>query len=126
MSTLASAVDIGATSGRLLLAEVSGAGKVESLSEVHRFRTPLVDDGDGHCHWDVDSLFSSIVEGLRKCAESGRIPSILGIDSFGVDYALLDQDGKRVGEVVSYRAAGLYRLVVLYRVDIPAVAEVLP
>ncbi len=103
MSTLASAVDIGATSGRLLLAEVSGAGKVESLSEVHRFRTPLVDDGDGHCHWDVDSLFSSIVEGLRKCAESGRIPSILGIDSFGVDYALLDQDGKRVGEVVSYR-----------------------
>ncbi len=100
MSRYLAAVDIGATSGRLLLAS---SPKEEDLKEIHRFKTPLVDDGDGHCHWDVKALFDEIVAGLKKCRELGTVPSRLGIDSFGVDYALLDEDDHLVGEVISYR-----------------------
>ncbi len=102
MKRYEAALDIGATSGRLLLSSLSEEGK-RSLEEVHRFKTPLVDDGEGHCHWDVDALFAEIIAGLRKCHDLGKEPYILGIDSFGVDYALLDGSGGLIGDVVSYR-----------------------
>ena len=104
MKRYEAAVDIGATSGRLLLSSLSEEGK-RSLEEVHRFKTPLVDDGDGHCHWDAATLFAEILAGLKKCRELGKEPYLLGIDSFGVDYALLDENDDLIGDVVSYRDA---------------------
>ena len=104
MKRYEAAVDIGATSGRLLLSSLSEEGK-RSLEEVHRFKTPLVDDGGGHCHWDAAALFAEILAGLKKCRELGKEPYLLGIDSFGVDYALLDENDHLIGDVVSYRDA---------------------
>ena len=104
MKRYEAAVDIGATSGRLLLSSLSEEGK-RSLEEVHRFKTPLVDDLDGHCHWDAAALFAEILAGLKKCRELGKEPYLLGIDSFGVDYALLDENDHLIGDVVSYRDA---------------------
>ena len=95
------AVDIGATSARHILAHYEGRDL--KLEEIHRFKTPLVQEGDGHCHWDVDGLFSEILTGMKKAKEAGKIPSSMGIDCFGVDYALLDEKDERIGLVTSYR-----------------------
>lgn len=96
------AIDIGASSGRHILAHYDEKGCLQ-IEEVYRFSTRLIDDGDGHCHWDIDKLFSDVKEGLKKAAELGKIPSRIGIDTFGVDYALLDEQDKLIGNVVSYR-----------------------
>ena len=95
------AVDIGATSARLIVShEKNGAF---SLEEIHRFKTPLVQEGEGHCHWDVEKLFSEILFGLKKAKELGEAPDRIGIDCFGVDYALLDENDRLIGDVTSYR-----------------------
>lgn len=95
------AVDIGATSARHILAHYEG--EELKLEEIHRFKTPLVQEGEGHCHWDVNELFEQILLGMRKAKEAGMTPSSMGIDCFGVDYALLDENDKRIGLVTSYR-----------------------
>lgn len=96
------AIDIGASSGRHILAHKDEKGTL-NLEEIYRFKTPLVQEGNGHCHWDVDELFFHVKEGLKKAKELGKIPTRLAIDCFGVDYALLDDKDQLVGEVVSYR-----------------------
>lgn len=95
------AVDIGATSARHILAHYQD-GEL-ALEEIYRFRTPLIQEGEGHCHWDVEVLFQEILFGMKKAKESGKIPASMGIDCFGVDYALLDQNDERIGLVQSYR-----------------------
>ena len=95
------AIDIGATSGRHILAHREDGELV--LEEIFRFETPLIQEGEGHCHWDVEKLFSHILEGMKKAKEIGKIPECIGIDTFGVDYALLDKQGNRVAEITSYR-----------------------
>lgn len=95
------AVDIGATSARHILAHYEGDEM--KLEEIHRFRTPLVQEGEGHCHWDVDALFDEILKGMAKAKEMGKIPSSMAIDCFGVDYALLDGNDELIGDVRSYR-----------------------
>ena len=95
------AVDIGATSARHIIAHLED-GQMR-LEEIYRFKTPLVQEGEGHCHWDVDILFDEIIKGMRIAKELGKAPCKMGIDCFGVDYALLDENDERIGLVQSYR-----------------------
>ena len=96
------AIDIGATSGRHILAYRNEAGTLE-IEEIYRFTTPLVKDGPTSCYWDIDVLFQDVLNGLKKAKELGKIPSRIGIDTFGVDYALLDEKDCLLGHIRSYR-----------------------
>lgn len=94
------AIDIGASSGRHLLGSVQDGKMV--LEEVYRFPNGAIKK-DGKLVWDDKALFSNIVEGLKKCKEIGKVPVSIGIDTWGVDYALLDDNDCLIGEVFSYR-----------------------
>lgn len=94
------AIDIGASSGRHLLGSIQD-GKIV-LEEVYRFPNGAIKK-DGKLVWDDKALFSSIIEGLKKCREVGKVPVSIGIDTWGVDYALLDENDSLIGEVFSYR-----------------------
>ena len=88
------AVDIGASSGRHILSHLED-GKIV-LEEVFRFENGM-QEIDGHKCWDSDLLFSNIKEGMKKCAELGKVPAYMGIDTWGVDYVLVDKAGKGSG-----------------------------
>lgn len=94
------AVDIGASSGRHMLASMVD-GKVQ-LEEVYRFPNGM-DNVNGTLCWDVNRLFTEIKNGLKKCKELGKIPVSMGIDTWAVDYVLLDKDDKILGDTVGYR-----------------------
>ncbi len=94
------AVDIGASSGRHILAHTED-GKIV-LEEVYRFKNGLT-ERNGHLCWDTERLFTGIVEGMKKCGELGKIPSSMGIDTWGVDFVLLDNRGEVLGDTVAYR-----------------------
>ncbi len=94
------AIDIGASSGRHILAHLEDGRMV--LEDVHRFPNGMTEK-DGEMVWDVDELFAQIKLGMRKCAELGRIPVSVGVDTWGVDFVLLDGEGKRIGNAVAYR-----------------------
>ena len=100
MSNYYLGIDIGASSGRHILAHMED-GKL-LLEEVFRFPNGNKDAGDEKV-WDVDELFENIVKGLCECKRLGKIPMSVGIDTWGVDFVLLDQEGKRIGNAVSYR-----------------------
>ena len=94
------AIDIGASSGRHILAHLEEGRMV--LEEVHRFPNGMVEK-DGEHVWDVDELFRQIKLGLKKCAQLGKIPVSVGVDTWGVDFVLLDGDGARIGNAAAYR-----------------------
>ena len=94
------AVDIGASSGRHIIAEIVD-GKIK-LEEVYRFWNGM-DEKDGSLCWDVNRLFNEIVTGIKKCKEIGKLPSYMGIDTWGVDYVLLDKEDKILGNTYGYR-----------------------
>lgn len=94
------AVDIGASNGRHILGWVEN-GKIR-LEEIYRFENKLVKK-NGHLCWDIEHLFNEVVEGIKKCKEIDRIPASLGIDTWGVDFVLLDASGKVLGDTVAYR-----------------------
>ena len=97
------AVDFGAESGRLVLCRWNGTEG--TLEEVHRF--PNAPDQVGnHLVWDMERLWGEIIRGLLKAAAKtgGHIDSV-GIDGWGVDYALMDADGERIGHSYCYRDA---------------------
>ena len=60
---------------------------------------------NGHLCWDVQGLFESIIAGLKKCKEVGKIPVSMGIDTWAVDFVLLDKNNKILGDTVGYRDA---------------------
>jgi len=93
------AVDLGASSGRVFVAEF-GEERLE-FAQVHRFWNGAIRVG-GHIHWDVLGLYRGILDGIRTAGRMGRLDSI-GIDSWGVDYGLLDADGTLLGNPVHYR-----------------------
>lgn len=96
------AVDLGASSGRVMLARYERECRSLTLREIHRFNNGLHSQ-NGYVTWNVDRLESAIRLGLNKVCEEGiRIDSI-GIDTWGVDFVLLDQQGQRVGLPVAYR-----------------------
>lgn len=94
------AIDIGASSGRHILAHLENDRIV--LEEVYRFFNGM-DERNGHQVWDTERLFSEILAGMKKCKEIGKIPVTMGIDTWGVDYVLLDKDDKLIGDCVAYR-----------------------
>lgn len=93
-------IDIGASSGRHILSSVQNGKLV--LEEVYRFENGMTQK-DGHLVWEYEKLFSNIIEGLKECKKLGKIPVSVGIDTWGVDYALIDADGKVIGDVYAYR-----------------------
>lgn len=98
--TIAIAVDIGASSGRLVAA--SFTGQQLEMNELHRFDNAFMEK-DGHDYWDIDALFQEILIGLKKAKAAGIHTCTLGIDTWGVDYALLDSSGERLHDVYAYR-----------------------
>ncbi|MFD9604425.1 rhamnulokinase family protein [Streptomyces sp. NPDC059970] len=93
------AVDLGATSGRVIAGR-AGPGKLV-LTEAHRFPNTPVRLPDG-LRWDVLALYQGMLDGLRTAARSGPIASV-GIDTWAVDYGLLDADGALLGLPFHYR-----------------------
>lgn len=94
------AVDIGASSGRHILGSIEN-GKIV-LEEVYRFWNGM-EKIDGSLCWDVERLFREIVTGMKKCAEIGKIPESVGVDTWGVDFVLLDEKDQILGKTVGYR-----------------------
>lgn len=93
------AVDLGASSGRVMLAYFDDESLV--MEEVHRFSNGPVRVGN-HLHWDALRLFDEIKTGLRKAGQEAPLGS-LGLDTWGVDFALLDGDDQLVGNPYHYR-----------------------
>ena len=94
------AIDIGASSGRHILGCIKD-GKMQ-LEEVYRFDNGMHEKDDSLV-WDMDHLFTEIVNGMKKCAEIGKIPVTMSIDTWGVDYVLLDENDQMLGEAYGYR-----------------------
>ena len=94
------AIDIGASSGRHILSYVED-GKLK-LEEVYRFENGM-EEKDGHLTWNYKKLFRNILDGLKECKKLGKIPSSVGIDTWGVDYALLDKNDEVIGDIFAYR-----------------------
>jgi len=92
--------DLGAGSGRAMLAEL--AHGLLTLKEVHRFDGLLIQRADGP-HWDAKRLLLQVEESLRRFSELGFPPDSIGVDSWGLDYALLDKSGRLMGEPYQYR-----------------------
>ena len=94
------AIDIGASSGRHIAAwREQGEMKMQ---EVYRFPN-LPKEQDGHLVWDLTHLCSEVVNGLKVCAQKGIIPDSLGIDTWAVDYVLLDKEDKPILPMYCYR-----------------------
>ena len=90
------AVDLGASSGRVVAGIVDGE-QIE-IREVHRFANPLREQ-DGSLRWDVSGLFREVLVGLERLHD----PESIGIDTWGVDYGLLDSEGRLLAEPYAYR-----------------------
>ncbi len=100
MSNYYLAIDIGASSGRHILGTIR-SGKIV-LEEIYRFPNEMK-FRNNHLTWDFNYLFEQILTGLKKCHELGRIPETLGINTWGVDFVLLDKRDNILGDTVAYR-----------------------
>jgi len=95
------AFDLGASSGRALLGSLTGQ-KLE-IQEIHRFTNQMMLI-HGHYFWNIFSLFEELKTGLAKCIKEFNIqPESIGIDTWGVDYALVTKDGHLAGIPYAYR-----------------------
>lgn len=101
------AVDIGASSGRHMLGYIDNGRLV--TEEIYRFsnlpKEKLTEYGGSQKHltWDTEHLYAEILNGLKRAGELGKIPATVGIDTWGVDYVLLGEDGESLGDVYCYR-----------------------
>ena len=96
------AIDIGASSGRHILCHMEDGKFI--LEEVHRFDNKQV-RRDNHDCWDMDNLWTGIIDGLKACKTLEKIPATIAIDTWAVDYVLLDRDNNVSGDAVAYRDA---------------------
>lgn len=94
------AIDIGASSGRHILAYKSN--NQIFLEEIYRFENNVIRK-DGKIVWDIDLLIKNVIKGMKHCKNIGKIPVSVGIDTFGVDYVLLNGQDEQVGDVYAYR-----------------------
>ena len=95
------AADFGAGSGRVIVGTPSTEGI--QLEEIHRFENnqKMI---DGHLRWDFEALFNELKTGLKKAfAKYGDEIESIGVDTWGVDYGLLDEDGKLISTPICYR-----------------------
>ena len=93
------AFDLGASSGRGIIAELKD-GKI-TLNEIHRFANNGV-NVRGTLYWDILYLYDQIKQGIVNAKLAGGFDSI-GIDTWGVDFGLLDENGDLIGNPVHYR-----------------------
>ena len=112
----AAAVDLGASGGRVMAGQVSGSGIV--LHEVHRFPNRPVAAG-GTLYWDILRLYADVRHGLEAAARQFPLASV-GIDSWGVDYGLLDESGALLGNPVHYRDARTEGVAARVQAAVPA------
>lgn len=89
------AVDIGASSGRHMLAYMQD-GKLQ-LEEIYRFENGMKQAG-GKLLWDTKRLFAEIINGMKQCKKIGKIPVSMSIDTWAVDYVLLDENDEVIGD----------------------------
>ena len=94
------AVDLGATSGRTIIATFDGT-RVQ-MQEVTRFANPMIPLG-GHLYWDIAGLYNEVLRGLREIADKGIKIESIGIDTWGCDFAFFGSDGQLLGMPHCYR-----------------------
>jgi rhamnulokinase len=95
------AVDLGAESGRVVLGTIGPDGRI-ALREIARFQNVPVETRDG-LFWDVNRILRHVEEGIKVClASCGKIDGI-GVDSWGVDFGLLDENGRLLANPRHYR-----------------------
>lgn len=94
------AIDIGASSGRHMLGSLED-GKMQ-LEEIYRFENGMQEE-DGSLVWDMEHLFAEIINGMKQCSALGKIPVTMAIDTWGVDYVLLDENDNILGKSYGYR-----------------------
>ena len=115
------AIDIGASSGRHIVSYLENGKMV--TEEIYRFQNGPEEltayDGKPHLMWTHERLFSEILNGLKKAKEIGKVPYAVGIDTWGVDYALLDENDQAIGGTYCYRDSRT-------EATIPQVHSVLP
>jgi rhamnulokinase len=106
MSTSATylAFDLGASSGRAVVGTLVGEGDAARMTtrEVHRFRTPLVDEA-GHLRWDHEALWAEVRAGLARALEVAPELRSVSVDSWAVDYVPLGADGEPLRKPYAYR-----------------------
>lgn len=100
LNTAHIAVDIGASSGRLIVGWIEN--EQLKLEEVHRFKNSMIFK-DNHYYWDINQLFNEILTGLENSSNLDKKMVSVGIDTWAVDYVLLDENGEKVAPVYAYR-----------------------
>lgn len=94
------AFDLGASTSRAVVGSLAGAAL--ELAEVHRFTTPVLEDG-GHVFWDVDVMWTELLAGLEAARAAAPELRSLSVDSWAVDYVSLDASGDSIGNPYCYR-----------------------
>lgn len=100
MSKYYLAIDIGASGGRHILGHLENGKMI--TEEIYRFLNGYK-EVNGEKIWDIDELFNHVLFGMKKCKELGKIPRSVGVDTWAVDFVLLDKDDKMLGNAVAYR-----------------------
>ena len=94
------AFDLGASTSRAVVGRLAGAAL--ELTEVHRFTTPVLEDG-GHLFWDVDAMWTELLAGVEAATAAAPGLKSLSVDSWAVDYVSLDASGDPIGNPYCYR-----------------------
>ena len=94
------AIDIGASSGRHILGYIDNSRL--KLEEIHRFENYITNQ-NSTLVWDIEHLVNEVKKGIAKCKEIGKIPCTVAIDTWGVDYVLLDESKKEIEPCYCYR-----------------------
>ena len=94
------AIDLGATSGRVILATITEHNI--NLEEIYRFPDPII-EMQGHFYWDFPAIYQSVIKGLAKIAEQGIKVESIGIDTWGVDFVTFGKDGQMLRLPYCYR-----------------------
>ena len=100
------AIDFGGGSGRVIAGTITNEGgrKHLTMQLVHRFQNRQVRMGN-HAYWDFPALFEDMKTGLRKAAQLGLKVAGIAVDTWGVDFGLIDRQGCLIGNPVCYRDA---------------------
>ena len=101
------AIDIGASSGRHILGWLED--DIIKQQEVYRFENYILNQ-DGTLVWDIEHLVAEVKAGIKACSDLGKTPETIAIDTWGVDYVLLDKDKKPILPAVAYRDSRTYSI----------------
>lgn len=94
------AIDIGASSGRHILGKLNNG--ILETEEIYRFENGFKEE-NGILVWDIEILTENVIKGIKECKRLGKIPETVAIDTWGVDYVLIDNNGHEILPCVSYR-----------------------